>query len=599
MLVIASASTAWAQLHPNVQQVTGQDIIGNNGTLARMYHNAPIVLTSFQEALEVKLLLGGNVDPISGTIPEYYWLTNSGDETKKPIVTITTVKGSVPIRDTSTGQTSTSITLAFGETGLLTQEFSDSGGNAVVNFTRYNSATITQPIPVAKSNAIGGILSSGDLSVDSNGKPSVISFDVTHGMVTGKPQQLADVVNKEYSDDQDAATLASAKSYSDGKLADYGKRGAFLVNSSATSTLGSFNNGDWFAYNANQSQTVNIPSIASIISAGTPVGSSIRITNWQRTFPATTLTLNFSDPIYPNPADQQPTGKTFVMNQGDTYEFKFTQGAWYGQRVSGNLNGKVTVTNGATWNITSFNDGDIYIAWSGTNTINLPTTAQMSSAGVKNGYRLKVINYLPTPVTVNATAGCGGIGPNMNCPITLAFGEGAEFVVDSSSFRSYPFIAQKMFSASATAPANMGTTQVGYMWFDTAIGKPRWWSGTAWVDAMPASKTDGSSRSLATNTRSGSMFFTAGSSNVVFTVPAASTIQTLENGYNFTIQALMKSGSKITVNLSDSTIIYDSVSGYKNVKTLDIMGGNEVNFYWDGGNKQWLTRQSKIGDASN
>ena len=196
--LLFAATFVVAQIIPPGEAVTAGQIAANNGSLPTKYHNAPIVITEFTTDQSVRLIMGANVDPIAGTMPEYYWLTNSGDPVSKPRITFTISRPDVLFYDTATTQTATSVELNQGETGVFSQEFS--GQNAKINFTRYNSQGDNIVLPVATSVRPGAIKAAGNIAVSADGTPTVTGFSIQNGTVTSPPVKSTDVANKSYVD---------------------------------------------------------------------------------------------------------------------------------------------------------------------------------------------------------------------------------------------------------------------------------------------------------------------------------------------------------------------------------------------------------------
>lgn len=44
-------------------------------------------------------------------------------------------------------------------------------------------------------------------------------------------------------------------------------------------------------------------------------------------------------------------------------------------------------------------------------------------------------------------------------------------------------VARVAFGATATRPSGLTTEDVGFLFFDTTLGKPVFWKGAGWVDA--------------------------------------------------------------------------------------------------------------------
>lgn len=70
-----------------------KSIISPDGELPRKYHNSPVVISGFAEAMTVSLPIGGTLSPTPGTMSEFYTISNMGDSTSQPTLTIDILHG--------------------------------------------------------------------------------------------------------------------------------------------------------------------------------------------------------------------------------------------------------------------------------------------------------------------------------------------------------------------------------------------------------------------------------------------------------------------------------------------------------------------------
>jgi hypothetical protein len=144
----------------------------------RAYHNSPISFTNFDKDILTYIPFGGQNDPVNNANSEWFQITNMGDETKKPTITLKVSKAGVKIKD-QTGALVDSVDIKFGETGTIWQE---SSVPTVVYFNKTGQSG-TNLVPIANATTPGTVLANGDVKVDATGKMTVPNMLTTTGGV--------------------------------------------------------------------------------------------------------------------------------------------------------------------------------------------------------------------------------------------------------------------------------------------------------------------------------------------------------------------------------------------------------------------------------
>lgn len=125
--LLALTGCAFTEVAPDPpSQVTAKD------SVPRQYHNAPLIIGGFAEQAELKLQLGGELQPAFVGGVEYYVITNASSPSTKPELVIRPVDPAVKFKTPWSDQPVDSIKVQHGQTVIITQ---DDSWDTLVNAT--------------------------------------------------------------------------------------------------------------------------------------------------------------------------------------------------------------------------------------------------------------------------------------------------------------------------------------------------------------------------------------------------------------------------------------------------------------------------------
>lgn len=190
--ILIAFSVFFSPIHGNVfaQPVSPSQLstLPPDGNLSFNYANLPVTFTGFDSdtVLQTGFPYPHNqsLNPQFYSSGPYFWITNGGDPTKKPTLSIKMPNG-ISAYEGQTGNTVSQVDIKWGETAVL---FQDNSAGSIYGVTvTYYSNPDNPPIPVAKENSLGGVLggTAGDVVVDGTGKMTIpTALKTTGGTMT-------------------------------------------------------------------------------------------------------------------------------------------------------------------------------------------------------------------------------------------------------------------------------------------------------------------------------------------------------------------------------------------------------------------------------